>query len=183
MEYTERAVASPTTIWQTARSLALRVPPVGRIVLHNEQLLRETAELRSLLSEAEQIPPDTTSILDVYVSTPPSKEASFRIFDGAWSSYVPGFGPGGAPLFDDERIRRFEQQCGGFQGKRILELGPLEGGHTYMLSRACAASVTAIESNTIAFLKCLIVQNALKFDAEFYPRRFPALPRYLHRHV
>jgi SAM-dependent methyltransferase len=36
-----------------------------------------------------------------------------------------------------------------------------------MLSRAGAASVTAIESNTIAFLKCLIVQNALKFDADF----------------
>lgn len=107
------------------------------------------------------------SILDVYVSNPPSREAAFKIFDGAWSSDVPGYGLGGSQLFDDDRIKWFEEQCGSFKDKRILELGPLEGGHTYMLSRAGAASILSIESNTTAFLKCLIVQNALKFDADF----------------
>jgi hypothetical protein len=83
-------------------------------------------------------------------------------------------------LFDDNRIKWFEQQCAGFAGKRILELGPLEGGHTCMLSRAGAASITSIESNTAAFLKCLIVQNTLTFKADsvwgtFVPTSTPAL--------
>jgi SAM-dependent methyltransferase len=108
-----------------------------------------------------------TSILDAFVSAPPSRDNAFKIFEGTWSSLVPGYGLGEAQLFDDYRIHWIEDQCNGIQGKRVLELGPLEGGHTYMLSKAGAASITSIESNTIAFLKCLIVQNALKFSADF----------------
>jgi SAM-dependent methyltransferase len=57
-------------------------------------------------------------------------------------------------------------QCGGVSGKRVLELGPLEGGHTWMLAKA-GAQITSIESNTTSFLKCLVVKNELKFDADF----------------
>jgi len=42
---------------------------------------------------------------------------------------------------------------------RVLELGPLEGGHTYMLDRAGAARIDAIEANAIAYLKCLVVKE------------------------
>ncbi len=135
--------------------------------MHRELLAREIAELRDRLSAAARNPPDATSILDAYVTSPPSREAAFRIFDGQWSCSVPGYGLGAVPQFDDDSIRWLEQQCGGFKGKRILELGSLEGGHTYMLSRAGAAAITSIEANTNAFLKCLIVQNALKFNADF----------------
>lgn len=69
MDNTERAGASSMTIKQTARSLAIRLPLVGPIVLHNEQLLRETAELRNRISEAARNPSDVTSILDGYVSS------------------------------------------------------------------------------------------------------------------
>jgi len=160
------------TILQTARSIAKKLPLVGPMVLHNERLVRENAELKDRLSTAdrdlaERGLADHSSILDQYVSAAPSREAEFRIFDGLWSCSVPGYGLGSVPQFDDDCIRWFEQQCGGFQGKRILELGSLEGGHTYMLSRAGAASITSIEANTNAFLKCLIVQNALKFKADF----------------
>jgi SAM-dependent methyltransferase len=155
------------TFLKTARSIAKKIPLVGPMVLHNDRLLRENAELRRRLAEAERNLSDAGSILDIYVSSPPGHEEAFRIFDGTWTSNVPGYGLGVIPLFDDSRIRWFEQQCGGFKGKRVLELGPLEGGHTYMLSQGGAASITAIESNTIAFLKCLLVQNAFKFDADF----------------
>jgi SAM-dependent methyltransferase len=154
-------------IREAARSIAKKFPLVGPMVLHNERLQQENAELRNRLADTDRNQPASTSALDVYVSSPPGHETAFHIYDGTWTSYVPGYGLGVMPLFDDSRIRWFEEQCGGFKGKRVLELGPLEGGHTYMLSQAGAASITAIESNTIAFLKCLLVKNALKFDANF----------------
>ena len=108
-----------------------------------------------------------TSILDAYATERPSIFAAFDIFEGEWSSNIPGLGIGGSGLFDDPRIKWLSQQCGGFSGKSILELGPLEGGHSFMMAKGKAARILAIESNTRAFLKCLIVKNALNFETEF----------------
>lgn len=104
-------------------------------------------------------------ILDAHVTAAPSGELPFKIFEGEWSSEIPGYGLGHANLFGDSRMNWLSEQCGGFRGKRVLELGPLEGGHSYMMAKA-GASVTSIELNTRAFLKCLIVQNALKFQVD-----------------
>jgi hypothetical protein len=79
---------------------------------------------------------------------------------------VPGFESGSAPLFDDDRIKWLETQLGSYSGRSVLELGPLEGGHTYMMERA-GAKVIAIEANQRAFLKCLIVKDALHLKSEF----------------
>ena len=113
-------------------------------------------------------------ILDSYVSGAPSPGKAFEAFAGEWSSEIPGYGIGSIPLFNDPRVTWFIAQCGGIEGKRVLELGPLEGGHTYMMARAGAAHITSIEANTRAFLKCLIVQNALKFKADFLLGDFAA---------
>jgi hypothetical protein len=43
-----------------------------------------------------------------------------------------------------------------------LELGPLEGGHSYMLEQAGAARIVAVEANRDAYLKCLIVKELLE---------------------
>jgi hypothetical protein len=103
---------------------------------------------------------------DVYSREVPSPATPFRIFKDAWSSAVPGFESGSAPLFDDARIKWLETQLGSYSGRRVLELGPLEGGHTYMMERA-GANVIAIEANQRAFLKCLIVKDALHLKSEF----------------
>ena len=47
-------------------------------------------------------------------------------------------------------------KIGDYKGISVLELGPLEGGHAYMLEKAGVGSVLSIEANTRAFLKCLI---------------------------
>lgn len=107
------------------------------------------------------------NILDEFVLDKASDEHAFRLFEGEWSSDVPGFASGKASLFDDHRIKFMETAVGGFAGKTILELGPLEGAHTYMLARRGAKSIVSIESNKRAFVKCLIVKNALRFDADF----------------
>lgn len=40
---------------------------------------------------------------------------------------------GVVPLFEDGRVAWAIEQFNGVQGKHILEFGPLEAGHTYML--------------------------------------------------
>lgn len=68
---------------------------------------------------------------------------------------------GSASLFEDARIEWCAAQLDGFEGKSVLELGPLEAGHTYMLECLGAASILSIEANTRAYLKCLIVKELL----------------------
>jgi Protein of unknown function (DUF1698) len=99
----------------------------------------------------------------------PSPQNAADIFKGSWFSHLPdvdgvSLTSGKIGLFDDERIRWAKEQAGGFEGKRILELGPLEGGHSYLLSRMGADHVLAIEANTRLYLKCLIAKELYKLD-------------------
>lgn len=104
------------------------------------------------------------NILDQYVMRAPSDQNVLDLFDGEWSSKMPAASnlasrPGTAALFDDARIVWAEQQLGSFEGAEILELGPLEGGHTCMMHARGARSIVSIEANSRAFLKCLCVKQ------------------------
>ena len=105
-----------------------------------------------------------SSFLDEYVSTAPSPQNAVDIFAGTWSSALPApldaVTAGPTPLFDDERVTWAIERLGGVAGRSVLELGPLEGGHTYQLLRG-GASVTAIEAQARAYLKCLIAKELL----------------------
>jgi hypothetical protein len=103
-------------------------------------------------------------ILDQYVLGIPSRQNVLDLFDGEWSSMMPADSglitrPGTAALFEDGRILWAEQQLGGFDGRKILELGPLECGHTFMLHERGALSIECIEANSRAFLKCLCIKE------------------------
>lgn len=105
-----------------------------------------------------------SSFLDEYVSTAPSPQNALDIFAGTWSSALPApldaVTAGPTPLFDDERVTWAVERLGGVGGRSVLELGPLEGGHTYQLLRG-GASVTAIEAQARAYLKCLVAKELL----------------------
>lgn len=107
-----------------------------------------------------------TNILMQYVMLAPSPQNALDIFKGEWSSKLPGelasLSAGSMPLFEDPRVEWFVDQLGGIQGQNVLELGPLEAGHTYMLEHLGAASVLSIEANTRAYLKCLIIKELLE---------------------
>lgn len=107
----------------------------------------------------------TVRFLDQYITSAPSPENLVNLFKGEWSSRLPepyaSLQAGAIGLFDDGRISWAAEQLGGFNGKTVLELGPLEAGHTYMLERLGAAEIVAIEANTRAYLKCLIVKELL----------------------
>jgi hypothetical protein len=96
---------------------------------------------------------------DVYEVASPAPENLAALFEGQWVSALPGVASGDVPLFSDDRIQWAIGLAGGVEGKRILELGPLEGGHSFMLERAGAAHIDAIEANSLCYLKCLLVQQ------------------------
>jgi len=95
-----------------------------------------------------------------FVDAAPSNQNVLDIYANEWSSNVPGFTslPGHAGLFEDSRIAWMDQV---FQvrGSSVLELGPLEGAHSYMMNKMDARSITAVEANKRAFLKCLCIKE------------------------
>jgi hypothetical protein len=98
------------------------------------------------------------------LTNPPSDQNIIDLFKGEWSSKMPAHVdvvslPGHADLFADPRILWAWEKLGPFTGKKILELGPLEGAHTYMLESLGADKVISVEANTRAFLKCLCVKE------------------------
>jgi SAM-dependent methyltransferase len=101
---------------------------------------------------------------DMYEIQAPRPDNLVSLFEGQWVSALPGFASGGVGLFADDRISWAIERAGGVDGARVLELGPLEGGHSYMLQAAGAAQVTAIEANTLCYLKCLLVQQLYDLD-------------------
>jgi hypothetical protein len=103
-------------------------------------------------------------ILDAYVKGAPSPQEAINIFSGEWTSKFPDeyqLQAGHAGVFEDHRIVWAINQLGGITGQSIIELGPLEGGHSYMLEKLGAGSVLSIEANTRAYLKCLITKEVL----------------------
>src|SRR4051794_25473931 len=96
-----------------------------------------------------------SEILNQYVSTTHCPQNALDIFQGEWFSGLPepfaDLNAGKASLFWDARIHWFSQEIGGFEGQTVLELGPLEAGHSYMLEQMGAKKVVAIEGNTRAY--------------------------------
>lgn len=63
----------------------------------------------------------------------------------------------------DTRLRTFFEAAGPLAGKRILELGPLEGGHTLQLARR-GARVVAVEGREANHRRCLLIKDVFKLD-------------------
>jgi Protein of unknown function (DUF1698) len=100
-----------------------------------------------------------------FVTTAPSAQTALDAVPDAWASSFPppldGLQAGRAPLFEDPRVSWAFEALGGVQGVAVLDLGPLEGAHSYMAQRAGADRVVAIEANRLAFLKCLVTKELL----------------------
>jgi hypothetical protein len=107
------------------------------------------------------------NVLDSYTDDPPSRQAALDIFKGEFVSQMPpehaDLHAGTVPLFDDQRIAWLADRLD-LSGNDVLELGSLEGGHSYMLQKFGVARVAAVESNSRAYLKSLVVKEI--FDLE-----------------
>jgi hypothetical protein len=127
-----------------------------------ERIARRLRRLKPA-ADAPQFQLSRDAILDQYIRSAPSAQNAVDVFKGDWWSTLPleDVKAGQLPLFEVPHVKFAIEAFGGVQGKTILELGPLEGAHTWMLEKAGAASIVAIEANTRAFLKCLIVKEVL----------------------
>ncbi|OHB69788.1 MAG: hypothetical protein A2W23_00680 [Planctomycetes bacterium RBG_16_43_13] len=106
-----------------------------------------------------------TNILNQYKMSFPSPQNALDIFEAEWTSKLPdemsNLKAGSKTLFNNSLLAWFIDHIGGVQGRTILELGPLEGGHSYTLEKRGAKSILSIEANTRAFLKCLVIKEIL----------------------
>jgi hypothetical protein len=102
-------------------------------------------------------------VLDEYVLDMPSAQNALSILPGWNHALPPEFGVTGGKgaFYADTRIAWLMDQVGSLEGKRVLELGPLEAAHTYMLEQRNPASLCAIEANKLAYLRCLVVKEIL----------------------
>ena len=101
----------------------------------------------------------------------PSHQNAIDIFRDRWASNIeevhPGVTSGPMPLFSADGRPSIAAQYlgltpGSLRGMSVLELGPLEGAHTYQLAKLGAENILAIEANAEAFLKCLVVKEILQ---------------------
>jgi SAM-dependent methyltransferase len=137
-------------------------------MLSLETLKKPLRKMKRLLRrerlDATATPSMVSTIVNEYSHAAPSLQEAVNIFSGEWASKFPTscqIKAGQIGLFEDERIRMGLASLGSIAGQRVLELGPLEGGHSYMLEQAGAREVVAIEANTRAYLKCLIAKEIL----------------------
>jgi len=108
-------------------------------------------------------------VRDKYEVRSPASQNIVDMFEGEWTSLLPrdagiDVDAGKMPLFEDPRVAWAQRQLGGFDGCSVLELGPLEGGHTYMAHQGGAREIVAIEANRHAFLRCLCVKELYQLD-------------------
>lgn len=106
--------------------------------------------------------------LNKYNSDCPHPQQMIDLFDKEWISSFPSpynhLKAGKFPLFEDPRVIWGIHHLGGIENKKVLELGPLEGGHSFILQQHGACSVTSIEANPRAYLRCLMTKQMMKLN-------------------
>jgi len=127
---------------------------------------RSSPDQPSVQAAGDQQAVPAVGHLETYSSLVPDRANAVGLFDGYWSTLLPDI-PGGGTFtgFSDARVAWLIENVP-VAGRKVLELGPLEGGHSFLLERA-GAEVTAIEGNHAAFLRCLIVKNIYQLRAQF----------------
>jgi hypothetical protein len=122
---------------------------------------RLRSRFRSAVSAFRE-PPDRHVL-----TSAPSPQNALDIFRGTWTSKLPPpldrAEAGPIPLFQDDRLAWGLKELG-VRNRSVLELGPLEGGHTYMLANAGASSVVSIEGDTRNYLKCLVTKELFQLQ-------------------
>lgn len=101
----------------------------------------------------------------------PTHQKAIDALPGWNSAFPPQFGltAGTHHLYADPRLEWAISKYGDMSGKRVLEVGPLEGMHTYRLSKENPSVIEAIEANKPCFFRCLVTKQIMNTErAVFY---------------
>ena len=145
------------------------MPILPRIV----EWLRGTAdvlEARSISAARAQSVSDNP-VLDEYVVGAPCAQNAVDALPG-WNLALPpqaGVAAGRGAFYNDPRILWALEQFGSIERRKILELGPLEASHTWLLEQHGPSEIHAIEANKLSYLRCLVVKEIVELKtAKFY---------------
>ena len=123
-------------------------------------------KLRKALTALQEGNGSLTEAFAQYEKRIPAQQNAIDAMPG-WSSAFPPsaqVSAGTIPLFADTRILKALAMHGSIEGKHVLEVGPLEGMHTYILSEHGVARVDAVEANKLCYLRCLVTKEILNLD-------------------
>ncbi len=112
----------------------------------------------------------TTEVFNQYERSVPAHQNAIDALKG-WNSAFPkelGLEAGDHHLYADDRIAWAIKTHGSIKNANILEVGPMEGMHTYMLNRQRPARIDAIEANRLCFLRCLVTRQILDIDRSIF---------------
>jgi hypothetical protein len=111
------------------------------------------------------------NVLDEYIIGMPSAQNAINSLPG-WNNTLPPDAhvtAGNVASYNDPRIHWAIEQFGSIVGRTILELGPLEASHTYMLDKQRPSFIHSVEANKLSFLRCLVVKEILDIkSAKFF---------------
>src|SRR2546421_7977955 len=106
---------------------------------------------------------------DKFEQRPPDHRNAIELFAGRWAtdlSMNPAWRGGTFDFLNDPRPAQAARYLGSgserLDGMSVLELGPLEAAHTCQLERLGAERILAIEANSEAYLKCLIMKQGFQ---------------------
>ncbi len=102
-------------------------------------------------------------VLDEYVAGMPNAQNAIDALAG-WNQALPpqaNVVAGVGAFYQDPRILWALDQFGSLESKKILELGPLEASHTWLLEQHGPGEIHAIEANKLSYLRCLVVKELL----------------------
>ena len=123
-------------------------------------LLRRLKLATSASGRPKQAKATETDTFQQYDPSFPTNQNAVDLLPG-WSTALPPEAKvvaGTLGTFHDSRILWASECFGSLVDKRVLELGPLEAGHTIHLE-TLGARVLGIESNKLAFLRCLVAKE------------------------
>jgi hypothetical protein len=135
--------------------------------------LRRAADALESAFKSKQVAPSGKAnlVLDEYVVGMPSAQNAVDALPG-WNQALPpavNVVAGSGAFFHDPRIYWAIEQFGSIEGKSILELGPLEASHTWLLEQHRPGEIHAVEANKLSYMRCLVVKEILELKtARFY---------------
>jgi hypothetical protein len=104
-----------------------------------------------------------------FMTEAPSDLSPLRLYSGAWHYDFDKLDREGilSIIRRDSRPNQCRELFAEFDRFHILELGPADGYNTAALELLGASTVTAVEGNVDAFLRCLLLKNAFGLRAKF----------------